>query len=87
MLKVKSESVPAKSTGVGCHFLLQLVTQLCPTLCNPTDCSPPGSSVHGLLQERILEWVALPSSRGLSQVRDRTCLSYVSCIGRQVLYH
>ena len=41
--------------------------QLCPTLCNPMDCSPPGSSVHGILQARILEWVAMPSSRGSSQ--------------------
>ena len=40
------------------------VTQLCPTLCNPMDCSPPGFSVHGILQARILEWVAMPSSRG-----------------------
>ena len=41
------------------------VTQLCPILCNPTDCSPPGSSVHGILQARILEWVAISSSRGI----------------------
>ena len=40
--------------------------QLCPTLCNPMDCSPPGSSVHGILHIRILEWVAMPSSRGSS---------------------
>ena len=51
------------------------------------DCSPPGSSVHGILQARILEGVAISSSRGSSQSRDRTCVSYVSCIGRQVLYH
>ena len=38
--------------------------QLCPTLCDPMDCSPPGSSVHGILQARILEWVAMPPSRG-----------------------
>ena len=59
----------------------------CPTLCDPMDCSPPGSSVHGILQARILEWVATPSSGGSSQPRDRTCVSYVSCIGRRVLYH
>ena len=41
-----------------------LVTQSCPTLCNPMDCSPPGSSIHGILQARILEWVAYPFSRG-----------------------
>ena len=46
-----------------------------PTLCDPTDCSPPGSSVHGILQARILEWVAMPSSRGSSQSRDGTWLS------------
>ena len=51
--------------------------QSCPTLCNPVDCSPPGSSVHGILQARILEWVAISSSRGSSQPRDRT---QVSCI-------
>ena len=40
--------------------------QSCPTLCNPMDCSPPGSSIHGILQARILEWVSMPSSRGSS---------------------
>ena len=49
-----------------------LVTQSCPTLCNPIDCSLPGSSVHGILQARILGWVASPLSRGSSQPRDRT---------------
>ena len=48
------------------------------------DCSPPGSSVHGILQTRILEWVATPSSRGSSQPRDQTCVSYISCTGKQV---
>ena len=45
---------------------------LCPTLCNPIDCSPPGSSVHWILQARVLEWVAKPSFRGSSWPRDRT---------------
>ena len=54
--------------------------QLCPTLCDPIDCSPPGSSVHGVLQARILEWVAMSSSRGSSRPRDGTGVSYVSCI-------
>ena len=49
----------------------------CPTLCHPVDCSPPGSSVHGILQARILEWTATSFSRGSSQPRDRT---RVSCI-------
>ena len=44
--------------------------QSCPTLCDPRDCSPPGSSVHGILQARKLEWVAISSSRGSSQLRD-----------------
>jgi len=54
-----------------------LVAQSCLTLCNPMDCSPPGSSVHGILQARILEWVAIPFSRGSSWSRDWT---QVSCI-------
>ena len=54
---------------------------------DPLDYSPPGSSVHGTHQERILEWNAIPSSRGSSQPRDWTRVSYISCIGRGVLYH
>ena len=54
---------------------------------DPMDCSPPGSSVHGIPQARILEWVAMPSSQGSSQSRHRTHVFYVSCIGRLVLYH
>ena len=54
-----------------------LLAQSCLILCNPMDCSPPGSSVHGILQARILEWVAIPFSRGSSQPRDWT---WVSCI-------
>ena len=77
----------------SCIYAAKLL-QLCPTLCNPMDCNcpphRPGSvrgSVHGILQARILEWVAMPSSRGSSWPSDQTCISYVSCIGRQVLYH
>ena len=51
------------------------------------DCSPSGSSVHGILQARVLEWVAVSSSRGSSQTRDQTHTFYVFCLGRQVLYH
>ena len=58
--------------------------QLCLALCNAVDCSLPGSSVLGILQAGILEWVAVPSSRGASRPRDGTLLS---CVGRQVLYH
>ena len=61
---------PGKNTGVGCHFLLQCmkvkseseVTQLCPTLPDPIDCSLPGSSAHGIFQARGLEWVAIAFS-------------------------
>ena len=56
---------------------LCLVTQSCPTLWDPMDCSPPGSSVHGNLQARILEWVVVPSSRGSSQPRDWTQVSHI----------
>ena len=54
-----------------------LVAQSCLIYCNPMDCSPPGSSVHGILQAKMLEWVAMPFSRGSSQPRDWT---WVSCI-------
>ena len=62
------------------------VAQSCPTLCDPKDLSPPGSSVHGIFLARILKLVAISSSRGSSRPRDWTCISCVSCIGRQVLY-
>ena len=60
---------PGKNTGVDCHFLLQCmkveseseVAQSCPTLGNPMDCSPPGSSIRGIFQARVLHWVSLPS--------------------------
>ena len=64
-----------------------VVAQSCLTLCDPMDCRLPGSSVHGILQARILEWVAISSSRGYSQPRDETHVSCVSCMGRQILYH
>ena len=63
-----------------------LVTQLYLTLCDPMDCSPPDSSVPGISQVRILEWVAIPISRGSSRPGDRTCISRISCAGRQILY-
>ena len=61
---------PGKNTGVGCHFLLQCmkvkseseVAQLCPTLSDPMDCSPPGFSIHGIFQARVLEWGAIAFS-------------------------
>ena len=53
-----------------CVCICVLVAQLCPTLCDPMDCSLPGSSTYGILQARILEWVAIPFSRGSSQPRN-----------------
>ena len=61
--------------------------QSCPTLCDPVDYSPPGSSIHGILQARMLEWVAEASSRGSSQSRDGTHVSMSTCLARWVLYH
>ena len=55
------------------------------TLCNAMDCSPPGSSVHGISQARILEFVVMPSPRGWSQTSNWTRVSYVFCTGRRVL--
>ena len=68
-------------------FLLHacMHTQSFPTLCNPMDCSLPGCSVYGIFQARILEWVANSFSRGSSWPWDGTCISCVSCTGRQVL--
>ena len=67
---------PGKNTGVGCPFLLQCmnvkseseVAQLCPTLSDPMDCSLPGSSVHGIFQARVLEWVAIAFSTGVPRI-------------------
>ena len=55
-----------------------LVAPLCPTLCDPMDCSPPGSAVHGILQAKILEWVAIPFCRGSSPPRDQTQVSHIT---------
>ena len=54
-----------------------LVAQLCPTLCDPMNCSPPGSPVHGILQARVLEWVAIPFSRVSSQLKDQTQANFL----------
>ena len=64
-----------------------LHAQSCLTLCDPMACCPPGSSVHGILQARILEWVAISSSRGSSQLRDQTHISCVSWMVGWILYH
>ena len=72
-----SRDSPGKNTGVGCHFLLQCmkvkseseVTQSCPTLSDPMDCSLPGSSIHGIFQTRVLEWDATAFSVSSSKIR------------------
>ena len=61
--------------------------QSCLSLCNPTDCNPPDSSVRGILQARLLDWVTMPASRKYFWPRDRTHVFYVSCISRQVFYN
>ena len=71
-----------------CCAVLCLVAQSCLTLCDPEDCSLPGSFVHGILQARILEWIAMPSSRGSSQPRDQTqtlphCRQILYCLSHQ----
>ena len=74
--------------------MIKTVQRPCPVLrsvmsdsCDPMDYSPAGSSVPGILQARILEWVAMPSSRASSWSRDWTRISYVSCTGRRLLHH
>ena len=62
-----------------------MCVQSCPTLCDPLDCNLPGSSVHGILQAGILEWVAISSFRGFSWPRNWTCISCYSWIGKWIL--
>jgi len=75
------------STQLLLGALLCSVTQSLQILCDPMDCSTPGSSVHGILQARILEWVDISYFRGFSLPRDRTWVSWVSCIGSWMLYY
>ena len=64
-------------------FVNREVAQSCPTLCYPMDCSLPGSSVHGILQVRVLEWVTISFSMGSSQSRDRTQISCMCLEGKK----
>ena len=83
---------PGKNSGMGCHFLLQCmkvksereVAQSCPTLCDPMGCNPPGSSVHGISQARVLEWGAIAFSErrlelGWKLIQARKFKSYWGC--------
>ena len=81
---IQHKRQPSSQTGACMHAKW---LQSCPTLCDPRDCSPPGSSVPGILQARILCGLPFPSSRGSSQPRDQICVSCILSIGRQVLYH
>ena len=67
-----------------CHHACMLSCSSCTQLCNPMDCSLPGFSVHGILQARVLDWIAISSSRRSLWPRDWTCISCISCIGRRV---
>ena len=67
--QVLGHSMTASELVFSCVYS---VTQSCPTLCDPLDCSPPGSSVHEVFQSRVLDWVAISSSKGSSQPRDQT---------------
>ena len=78
---------PGKNTGVGCHFLLQCmkvkseseVAQSCPTLNDPIDCNPPGSSIHGIFQARVLEWGTIAFSNLFSCVQLFVSPRTVAC--------
>ena len=85
MMRVSILSVVEDFFNVGLCVLCS-VADSCPTLCIPMDQRPPGSSVHGISQARILESVSISSSREYSKPKNRTHVSCISCIGRQVLY-
>ena len=79
------KAIPLTACQVGISAcVLSCLSHVQPFV-TPMDCSLSGPSVHGLLQARILEWVAMPSSRGSSRPRDQTHVSYVSCIGKWIL--
>ena len=85
LLVVQAQKFETVSEFLAATTAAQLL-QSCPTLYDPMDHSPPGTSVRGILQARILQQIATPSSRGSSQPRDQTCISQTSFIDRQVLY-
>ena len=81
----KQEFLNLKGLLVSCSTTSAVLSsQSCMTLCEPMDCSPPGSSVHSISQARKLEWVAISFSRGSSRPREWTCISCISCIARLI---
>ena len=89
---MRGGSVPGRPHRVLCVCVCVCLcarthAQSCPTLCDPMDCSLPGSFVQGIFQVRIPEGVAISCSRGSSKPRDRTQVSCVSCFGKWILYH
>ena len=68
-------------------FMMFSVSQTCLTIWDGVNCRPLGSSVHGIFEAKLLEWVAISCSRGSSWPRDQTHLSRISCLGRWILYH
>ena len=85
LASVESISLPIYLSVIDTKLLC--CAQSCSTVRHPVDCSPPGFSVHGNLQARVLAWVAIFSSRGSSQPRNQICVSCISFPGRQILYH
>ena len=83
-MKTSISSTKCFNTNQRLH--LCPVAQLCPTPCNAMDSSPLASSVHGIFQGRILEWVAISYSRGSSRPTDRTCISGIFYIGRRIFF-
>ena len=75
---VPPASNPNSNPKPNSNTNLKESAQLCPTLCDPVDCSPPGSLVHGIFQVRVLEWVAISFSRGSSQPKDLTRISRIA---------
>ena len=91
---VKKKAISLKNCPCFFHYhfssypsLSCMCAQLCPTLCDPMDCSPSGSSVRGIFQAKILDWLAISFSSGFSWPRDQTHVSGIFCNGRQILYH
>ena len=85
-ITVRGLSLVVVSRGSPIVVVCAKSFQSCPTVCDTMNCGPSSFSVHGILWARILEWVAIPFSRGSSQPRDQTCVSYVSCTGRWILH-